>query len=173
MVKLKTLTSANKKERKHKVMMIKIHKPICEDEVLDFLEKHPIKKVIFDDIICSHVSMRVICENGTDLGIDMECFDCRCRLLFWNFQFDELYLMRVNGTFSPDPIRIKNKELINFFREGIVQECENEKIRKENEFSLALFPEREGIDAVTEINGVLFEKRDTRDMYNDYEHKGE
>ena len=154
-------------------MMIMIHKPICEDEVLDFLEEHPIKKVIFGNIICSHVSMRVICEDGTDLGIDMEYFDCRYRLLFWNFQFDELYLIRVNGTFSPDPIRIKNKELINFFREGILQEIENERIRKENEFGLALFPDRERINAVTEVNGVLFEKRDTRDMYNDYEPKGE
>ena len=85
----------------------------------------------------------------------------------------ELYLIRVNGTFSPDPIRIKNKELINFFHEGIIQECENEKIRKENEFGLALFPERERNNVVTEINGVLFEKRDSRDLYKDYEPKGE
>ena len=150
-----------------------IHKPLTEEDIMSYFEEHPIKKVIFGNIICSHVSMRVICENGTDLGIDMEYFNCRYRLLFWNFQFDELYLIRVNGTFSPDPIRIKNKELINFFHEGIIQECENEKIRKENEFGLALFPERERNNTVTEINGVLFEKRDPRDLYKDYEKKEE
>ena len=149
-------------------MTIEIHKPICEDEVLDFLKARPIKKVIFGNIICSHVSMRVICENGTDLGIDMEYFNCQYRLLFWDFQFDELYLLRANGTFSPEPIRLKNKELINFFREGIIQECENEKIRNENEFGIALFPERKRINTITEINGVLFEKRNICDMYNDY-----
>lgn len=150
-----------------------IHKPLTEEDIMSYFEEHPIKKVIFGPNPHGYIGMRFICDNGADLGFDFYNFDLHFNFLFWNFSLVRLCFTRINGNFSPNEIRIKNKEFINFLREGILEEEKNKIIREENEFKNILFPERETINAVTEINGTIFEKRSIYQLFSDYKEKGE
>jgi hypothetical protein len=117
--------------------------------------------------------MRFICDNDVDLVFEFQNFDFHFNFLFWEFPFVRLHFTRINGNFSSNKIRIKNKEFINFLREGILEEEKNEIIREENEFKNILFPDRETINAVTEINETIFEKRSLRKLFIDYEKEEE
>ena len=140
---------------------------------MSYFEEHPIKKVIFEPNLHGFIKMRFICDNDTDLGFEFHNFDSHFNFLFWEFSLVRLRFKRINGDFSPYEIYIKNKEFIKFLRDGILEEEKNKIIREENEFKKILFPERETISAVTEINGTVFEKRSVSQLFIDYEKKGE
>ena len=154
-------------------MMELVHKPLGEEDIMFYFEEHPIKKVIFEPNAHGFIEMRFICDNDADLGFDFYNFDLHFHFLFWDFSLVRLRFTRINGNFSPNEIRIKNKEFINFLREGILEEEKNKIIREENEFKNVLFPEREIINAVTEINGTIFEKRGVSQLFSDYKKEEE
>ena len=154
-------------------MMELVHKPLSEEEIMFYFEEHPIKKVIFGPNAHGSIQMRFICDNEDDLGFDFHNFDLHFNFLFWKFSLVRLYFTRINGNYSPNEIRIKNKEFIKFLREGILEEEKNKIIREENKLKNSLFPERETINAVTEINGTIFEKRSIYQLFSDYKEKGE
>ena len=145
-----------------------IHKSLTEDDIMTYFEEHPIKKVIFGPNVHGFIEMRFICDNDIDLGFEFHNFDLHFHFLIWEFSLVRLRFMRINGNFSPNEIRIKNKEFIKFLREGILEEEKNKNIREENELKHSLFPEREIINAVTEINGTIFEKRCLSQLFIDY-----
>ena len=93
--------------------------------------------------------------------------------LIWEFSLVRLHFTRINGNFSPNKIRIKNKEFIKFLREGILEEEKNKNIREENEIKNSLFPEQEIVNVVTEVNGTIFEKRGVSQLFSDYKKKEE
>ena len=150
-----------------------IHKPLTEEDVMFYFEEHPIKKVIFGPNVHGFIEMRFICDNDADLGFEFHNFDLHFNFLFWEFSLVRLCFTRVNGDFSPNEIRIKNKEFIKFLREGILEEEKNKIIREENILKNSLFPERETINTVTEINGTIFEKRGVFQLFSDYKKKEE
>ena len=150
-----------------------VDKKLGEEDIMSYFEEHPIKKVIFGPNLHGYIGMRFICDNDADLGFDFYNFDLHFNFLFWEFSLVKLHFTRINGNFSPNEIRIKNKEFIKFLREGILEEEKNKIIREENEFKNILFPERETINAVTEINGTIFEKRGLSQLYSDYEEEEE
>ncbi len=150
-----------------------IHKSLTEEDIMSYFEEHPIKKVIFGPNIHGFIEMRFICDNDVDLGFDFHNFDLHFNFLFWEFSLVRLHFTRVNGDFSPNEIRIKNKEFIKFLREGILEEEKNKIIREENILKNRLFPERETVNAVTEINGTIFEKRGVFQLFGDYKKKEE
>ena len=154
-------------------MMELVHKPLGEEDIMSYFEKHPIKKVIFVSNAHGFIEMRFICDNDTDLGFEFHNFDLHFHFLIWDFSLVRLSFTRINGNFSPNEIRIKNKEFIKFLREGILEEEKNKIIREENELKNSLFPEREIINAVTEINGTIFEKRGVSQLFIDYKKKAE
>lgn len=154
-------------------MMELVHKPLGEEDIMSYFEEHPIKKVIFGPNAHGFIEMRFICDNDTDLGFEFHNFDLHFHFLIWDFSLVRLSFTRINGNFSPNEIRIKNKEFINFLREGILEEEKNKIIREENEFKNVLFPEREIINAVTEINGTIFEKRGVSQLFSDYKKEEE
>lgn len=150
-----------------------IHKPLTEEDIMSYFEEHPIKKVIFGPNACGFIEMRFICDNDTDLGFEFRNFDLYFHFLIWEFSLVRLCFTRINGKFSSNKIRIKNKEFIKFLREGILEEEKNKIIREENDFKNILFPEREIVNAVTEINGTIFEKRGVSQLFSDYKKKEE
>ena len=150
-----------------------VDKQLGEEDIMSYFEEHPIKKVIFGPNLHGYIGMRFICDNDADLGFDFYNFDLHFNFLFWEFSLVKLHFTRINGNFSPNEIRIKNKEFIKFLREGILEEEKNKIIREENEFKNILFPERETINAVTEINGTIFEKRSVSQLFSDYKKKEE
>lgn len=150
-----------------------IHKPLTEEDIMSYFEEHPIKKVIFGPNVHGFIEMRFICDNDVDLGFEFHNFDLHFHFLFLQFILVRLHFTRINCNFSPNEIRIKNKEFIKFLREGILEEEKNKIIREENEFINSLFPEREIINAVTEINGTIFEKRSACKLFIDYWKKEE
>ena len=150
-----------------------VDKKLGEEDIMSYFEEHPIKKVIFGPNLHGYIGMRFICDNDADLGFDFHNFDLHFNFLFWEFSLVRLCFTRINGNFSPNEIRIKNKEFIKFLREGILEEEKNKIIREENEFINSLFPEREIINAVTEINGTIFEKRSACKLFIDYWKKEE
>lgn len=154
-------------------MMVLVDKPLGEEDIMFYFEEHPIKKVIFGPNLHGYIGMRFICDNGADLGFDFHNFDLHFNFLFWEFSLVRLCFTRINGNFSPNEILIKNKEFIKFLREGILEEEKNKIIREENEFKNILFPDRETINAVTEINGTIFEKRSLGKLFIDYEKEEE
>jgi hypothetical protein len=154
-------------------MMVLVDKPLGEEDIMFYFEEHPIKKVIFGPNLHGYIGMRFICDDDTDLGFDFHNFDLHFNFLFWEFSLVRLYFTRINGNFPSNEIRIKNKEFIKFLREGILEEEKNKIIREENEFKNILFPERETINAVTEINGTIFEKRSLGKLFIDYEKEEE
>ena len=145
-----------------------VHKPIGEEDIMSYFEEHPIKKVIFGPNVHGFIEMRFICDNDTDFGFEFHNFNLHFHFLIWDFSLVRLSFTRINGNFSSNEIRIKNKEFIKFLREGILEEEKNKIIREENEFKNILFPERETINAVTEINGTIFEKRGISQLFSDY-----
>lgn len=150
-----------------------VHKPLGEEDIMSYFEEHPIKKVIFGPNAHGFIEMRFICDNDTDLGFEFHNFDLHFHFLIWEFSLVRLRFTRINGNFSPNEIRIKNKEFIKFLREGILEEEKNKIIREENELKNSLFPELEIINAVTEINGTIFEKRGVSQLFSDYKKKEE
>jgi hypothetical protein len=150
-----------------------IHKPLTEEDIMSYFEEHPIKKVIFGPNAHGFIEMRFICDNEADLGFDFHNFDLHFNFLFWDFSLVRLSFTRINGNYSPNKIRIKNKEFIKFLREGILEEEKNKNIREENELKNSLFPERETVNVVTEINGTIFEKRSVYQLFSDYKKKEE
>ena len=154
-------------------MMELVHKPLGEEDIMSYFEEHPIKKVIFGPNAHGFIEMRFICDNDTDLGFEFHNFDLHFKFLFWEFSLVRLHFTRINGNFSPNEIRIKHKDFIGFLRNGILEEEKNKIIREENEFKNVLFPEREIINAVTEINGTIFEKRSVYQLFSDYKKKEE
>jgi hypothetical protein len=154
-------------------MMVLVDKPLGEEDIMFYFEEHPIKKVIFGPNLHGYIGMRFICDDDTDLGFDFHNFDLHFNFLFWEFSLVRLYFTRINGNFPSNEIRIKNKEFIKFLREGILEEEKNKIIREENEFKNILFPDRETINAVTEINGTIFEKRGLSQLFSDYEKEEE
>lgn len=154
-------------------MMELVHKPIGEEDIMSYFEEHPIKKVIFGPNLRGFIEMRFICDNDTDLGFEFHNFDLHFHFLIWDFSLVRLRFTRINGNFSTNEIRIRNKEFIKFLREGILEEEKNKIIREENELKNSLFPEREIINAVTEINGTIFEKRGVSQLFIDYKKKSE
>lgn len=150
-----------------------IHKPLTEEDIMSYFEEHPIKKVIFGPNAHGFIEMRFICDNDTDLGFEFHNFDLYFHFLIWEFSLVRLRFTRINGNFSSNKIRIKNKEFIKFLREGILEEEKNKIIREENDFKNILFPEREIVNAVTEINGTIFEKRGVSQLFSDYKKKEE
>ena len=154
-------------------MMELVHIPLGEEDIMCYFEKHPIKKVIFGPNAHGFIEMRFICDNDTDLGFEFHDFDLHFNFLIWEFSLVRLCFTRINGNFSPNEIRIKNKEFIKFLREGILEEEKNKIIREENELKNTLFPELEIINAVTEINGTIFEKRGVSQLFSDYKKKEE
>ena len=140
---------------------------------MSYFEEHPIKKVIFGPNVYGFIEMRINCVNEADLGFEFHNFDLHFHFLFWDFSLVRLRFTRINGNFSPNEIRIKNKEFIKFLREGILEEEKNKIIREENKLKNSLFPEREIINAVTEINGTIFEKRGVSQLFIDYKKKEE
>ena len=154
-------------------MMELVHKPLGEEDIMSYFEEHPIKKVIFVPNVHGFIEMRIICDNDTDLGFEFHNFDLHFHFLIWDFSLVRLRFTRINGNFSTNEIRIRNKEFIKFLREGILEEEKNKIIREENELKNSLFPEREIINAVTEINGTIFEKRGVSQLFIDYKKKAE
>lgn len=154
-------------------MMELVHKPLGEEDIMSYFEEHPIKKVIFGPNLRGFIEMRFICDNDTDLGFEFHNFDLHFHFLIWDFSLVRLRFTRINGNFSTNEIRIRNKEFIKFLREGILEEEKNKIIREENELKNSLFPEREIINAVTEINGTIFEKRGVSQLFIDYKKKAE
>lgn len=150
-----------------------IHKPLSEEDIMSYFEEHPIKKVIFGPNVYGFIEMRFICDNEADLGFYFHNFDLHFNFLFWEFSLVRLRFTRINGNFSPNIIRIKNKEFIKFLREGILEEEKNKIIREENELKNSLFPKRETVNVVTEINGTIFEKRSVHQLFSDYKKKEE
>ena len=150
-----------------------IHKPLSEEDIMSYFEKNPIKKVIFGPNIDGFIEMRFICNNDVDLGFEFQNFDFHFNFLFWEFSFVRLHFTRINGNFSSNKIHIKNKDFIAFLRNGIIEEEKNKIIRGEYEFKNILFPDREIINAVTEINGTIFEKRSLGKLFIDYEKEEE
>ena len=154
-------------------MMELVHKPLGEEDIMSYFEEHPIKKVIFGPNLHGFIEMRFICDNDADLGFEFHNFDLHFHFLIWEFSLVRLSFTRINGNFSTNEIRIRNKEFIKFLREGILEEEKNKIIREENELKNSLFPEREIINAVTEINGTIFEKRGVSQLFIDYKKKAE
>ena len=150
-----------------------IYKHLIEEDIMSYFEEHPIKKVIFGPNVHGFIQMRFICDNDADLGFEFHNFDLHFNFLFWEFSLVRLRFTRINGNFSPYEIRIKNKEFIKFLREGILEEEKNKITREENEFKNSLFPNRETINAVTEINGTIFEKRNLGKLFIDNEEEEE